>query len=243
MENQWQGKRVAFLGDSITDAIHVGTTKNYWQYLQEYLGVVPMVYGINGQQWAQILPQAEKLYSEKGMEVDAICIFAGTNDFNGAVPLGEWWQYAQAEANYCGRVLTVRRRTPNMDPTTLRGRINIAMSYIKKTFPVQQVFLLTPIHRGFATFSDVNVQPDETFPNRIGLYIDEYVQVLKEAGTHWAVPVIDLNSVSGLYPLTPEHKRFFHLEDTDMLHPNAEGHRRIALAMMYQMLALPADFR
>ena len=25
--NQWQGKRVAFLGDSITDKIGVGTTK------------------------------------------------------------------------------------------------------------------------------------------------------------------------------------------------------------------------
>lgn len=26
-QNQWKGKKVAFLGDSITDKIHVGTTK------------------------------------------------------------------------------------------------------------------------------------------------------------------------------------------------------------------------
>jgi len=116
------------------------------------------------------------------------------------------------------------------------------MSYIKKTFPMQQVFLMTPIHRAFATFGEQNVQPDESFLNRIGIYIDEYVQVLKEAGTHWAVPVIDLNAVSGLYPLETSHTQFFHLGDTDMIHPNAEGHRRISLSMMHQMLALPADF-
>ena len=35
---QWKGRKVAFMGDSITDKAHVGTTKNYWQYLQEMLG-------------------------------------------------------------------------------------------------------------------------------------------------------------------------------------------------------------
>ena len=44
--NRWKGKKVAFLGDSITDKIHVGTTKNYWQYLSEMLGLEPFVYGI-----------------------------------------------------------------------------------------------------------------------------------------------------------------------------------------------------
>ena len=37
-KSQWKGKKVAFLGDSITDKSHVGTTKNYWQYLEEMLG-------------------------------------------------------------------------------------------------------------------------------------------------------------------------------------------------------------
>ena len=41
---QWKGRKVAFMGDSITDKAHVGTTKNYWQYLQEMLGLVPFVY-------------------------------------------------------------------------------------------------------------------------------------------------------------------------------------------------------
>ena len=48
IKSQWQNKRIAFLGDSITDKCHVGTTKNYWQYLEEILGIKPAVYGING---------------------------------------------------------------------------------------------------------------------------------------------------------------------------------------------------
>ena len=35
MESQWKGKRVAFLGDSITDKKRIGTTKCYWEYLAE----------------------------------------------------------------------------------------------------------------------------------------------------------------------------------------------------------------
>lgn len=72
--NQWNGKRVAFLGDSITDKIHVGTTKNYWQYLAEMLGLEPMVYGINGNQWNGVYKQAVKLKAEHADDVDAIII-------------------------------------------------------------------------------------------------------------------------------------------------------------------------
>ena len=45
---QWNGVKVAFLGDSITDSIHVGTTKCYWEYLAEMIGIVPQVYAKNG---------------------------------------------------------------------------------------------------------------------------------------------------------------------------------------------------
>ena len=64
---QWKGRKVAFMGDSITDKAHVGTTKNYWQYLQEMLGLVPFVYGINGQQWRDVPGQCERLRPSAAM--------------------------------------------------------------------------------------------------------------------------------------------------------------------------------
>ncbi len=240
---QWQGKKVAFLGDSITDATHVGTDKNYWQFLQDFLGIEPLVFGINGQTWKEIPAQAQALWEAHGDAVDAIMVFAGTNDYNSSVPIGEWWSTSVEEANYDGTVLRQPRRHLLLDTDTLRGRVNIAMRFMKERFPRQQIILLTPIHRGFATFGETNVQPEESFPNAGGLYLEAYIAALKEAGNVWAVPVIDLHAVSGLYPLAAAHNPYFHLADTDLLHPSAEGHRRMALAMLYPMLALPPDFK
>ena len=234
---------MAFLGDSITDKSHVGTAKNYWQFLEEMLGLEPLVYGINGHQWTGVLEQAEKLKAEKGDDVDAILIFAGTNDFNSNTLLGDWYSVKSEPVEVSGpKMETRQRRTLQMTDATFRGRINQVMSYLKTNFPTKQIILLTPIHRGYARFGDNNIQPDESYPNRIGLYIDDYVNVIKEAAGVWAVPVIDLNSISGLYPGSASHTRYISKENTDRLHPNADGHYRMAKALMYQLLAYPADF-
>ena len=241
--NQWQGRKVAFLGDSITDKCHVGTTKNYWQFLEEYLGIQPLVYGINGDQWIGLQAQAEKLKAEHGSDVDAIIVFVGTNDFNGSVPIGEWWSFREEEANSNGVIMKKMRRIANMGDSTVCGRINRVMAYLKTNFPLQQIILLTPIHRGFAQFGELNVQPEESFPNNLGVYLDDYIRTTKEAGSIWSVPVIDLHSLSGLFPVSDAYTQFFHDPETDRLHPNAAGHERIAKTLMYQLLALPATFR
>ncbi|MBP5320936.1 MAG: SGNH/GDSL hydrolase family protein [Kiritimatiellae bacterium] len=243
MQSHWKGKKVAFLGDSITDANHIGTSKNYWQYLPEILGIESHIYGINGHQWTGVLDQAKRLKAEMGDSVDAIFIFAGTNDFNGSVPLGEWWTIEERKVNAHGQEVTRPRRIMQADMGNFRGRINVVMAYLKELFPRQQIILMTPIHRAFATFGGNNIQPDESFPNGLGLYVDAYVEVIKEAANVWSVPVIDLHSVSGLNPLIPAHSQFFNNPKTDLLHPNAEGHKRIARAMACQMLALPSDFK
>ena len=105
-----------------------------------------------------------------------------------------------------------------------------------------QVILLTPIHRGYARFGDNNIQPDESYPNSLGLYADAYVDAVKEAANVWAVPVIDLNSICGLYPNADSHARYFHDAQSDRLHPNAEGHYRMAKALAYQLSSYPANF-
>lgn len=242
MDNQWRGKRVAFLGDSVTDAAHIGTTRNYWQYLADFLGLEPLVYGVNGWRWNGVKTQAEKLFAEHGDAVDAIVVFMGTNDYNGGTPLGEWYDVRDESVNSHGRIVARPRRSFRMDETTLRGCINIGMKYLKEHFPRQQTVLLTMLHRGFAEFGGDNIQPDESFPNDIGLYVEEYVKVVKEAGNVWSVPVIDLNSLSGLFPMLDVHAGYFHDAATDRLHPAAAGHERIARTLMYQLLALPAGF-
>ena len=71
---------------------------------------------------------------------------------------------------------------------------------------------------------------------------DAYVDAVKEAANVWAVPVIDLNSICGLYPNADSHTRYFHDAQSDRLHPNAEGHYRMAKALAYQLSSYPANF-
>ncbi len=245
IENQWFGKRVAYLGDSITDERQTKTQKVYWQYLEELLGIVPTVYGISGNQWHHIIPQAERMLKQQGQEVDAILIFIGTNDFNAGVPIGEW--YTETPENL--EVLPdgtreVRwHRTPVMDDQTVCGRINKAMEFLKRNYPTKQIIVLTPIHRAiFVSSSSGRRQPDEMYSNKIGLFLSDYLAIYQQIANVWAVPVIDLNSICGLYPVMDEHAPYFRDAERDRLHPDSEGQYRMAKALMYQLLAHPADF-
>lgn len=240
--SQWQGKRVAYLGDSMTDKRRVGTTCVYWEYLNELMGITPSVYGISGNQWDGVYRQALKLHEEKGTAVDAIFIFAGTNDYSHGTPIGKFFTETIRQTNHNGASVALKYRTPIFNDSTFCGRINKVMSYLKNNYPQQQIVILTPIHRGFAQFSDKNVQPDENYANELGLYVDTYIDVLKQAASYWAVPLIDLYSTSGLYPLADAQSQYFNNKETDRLHPNAVGDYRLAKTIQYQLLAFPSDF-
>ena len=262
IKSQWQGARVAYLGDSITDKKQVdkGLNDTYWLYLESILGTESLVYGISGHQWHQIPGQADKLIAEHGQNVDAIMIFVGTNDYNASVPIGQWYTEEVVDVEVSGPkgaksgIVTKRlKRTLIMDDKTVCGRINITMSKLKEAYPTKQIILLTPIHRGDAFLTDRNVQPDEMHANGVGEYVDAYIDVIKEAGNVWAVPVIDLNSISGLYPLAESNALYWRrplLEKSektggrrkDRLHPNSEGHLRMARVLAYQLLGYPAKF-
>ena len=129
-----------------------------------------------------------------------------------------------------------------MTRDTYCGRINIALSTLKAMYPTKQIVLLTPLHRGYANYGDRNVQPDESYQNQCGEYIDAYIKKVREAADIWAVPVIDWAALSGLQPLLPEHLQFFGNAEWDQLHPNGKGHTRLAKTLVYQLLTLPCTF-
>ena len=241
----WQGKRVAFLGDSMTDPNNncSDVPKKYWGYMQEWLGLTPYVYGVSGRQWDDIPRQAERLKAEHGDSVDAISVFIGTNDFNAGVPLGRWYDEAEgtveAAVHEAKKEYKRMRRTPAMDNGTFRGRINIGIKRLKELFPDKQIVLFTPIHRARAEFGATNLQPDESWQNVCGEYFDAYVETVKEAANVWSVPVIDLNAVSGMNPMVKEQQPYFRDPATDLLHPSDKGQHRLALTMMRQLYMLP----
>lgn len=238
---QWDGKKVAYLGDSMTDPHSTSTTAWYWQYMKELMNMDHYVYARSGYQWTHIYQMAQKLYNERGQDIDAILIWAGTNDYR-ETPVGEFFTEKDTLTNYNGKSVARRYRTHIMTDSTFCGRINKVMSFLKTHYPTKQIIIMTPIHRGHADFSERNVQPDENFTNATGIYLEPYIDALKAAGQYWSVPVIDLYSLSGLYPVYESNTPYISKEKTDRLHPNALGHYRLARTIQFQLLALPSSF-
>lgn len=243
VSHPWQRKRVAYFGDSITDPRNKASKKKYWTFLQEWLGMTPYVYAVSGRMWDDIPRQAEQCMKEHGDSIDAIIIFMGTNDYNNGVKIGEWYTEKEEEVMYGHgqpkKMVMRKRQYLCMDKDTYKGRINIALDKVKRMYPDKQIVLLTPIHRQNFHANEKNWQCSEDYTNQCGLYLKEYVDAVKEASNIWAVPVIDLNALCGLYPMADEYAKFFKNAATDRLHPNDLGHERIAKTLMYQLLTLP----
>ena len=164
-----------------------------------------------------------------------IFVFAGTNDFNGGVPLGDWYAFAEEMVNKNGTQVKLRKRSFIYDAGTFRGRINLAMKHLKDNFPKARIVLLTPVHRGYAEFGPKNVQPDESYANARGLFLDDYVAAVKEAGNVWAVKVVDLHATSQLFPNAASQDAYIHNPKTDRLHPSAAGHALMAEAIALEV--------
>lgn len=247
VSHPWHGKRIAYIGDSVTDPNQGGgQVTHYWQFLADWLHSTPLVYAVSGYDWTHAVGLTDKMHQEVGQDVDGIVVFLGTNDYNEDLPLGAWFteKPEEVERGKGGREFRDTRlhRTLSMDQGTLRGRINVAMKHLKELYPTKQIILLTPLHRGYAFFGKGNRQPSEDYRNEQGLFIDDYVETIQEAAHVWAVPVIDLFALSGLLPTMPSHHQYFCNPKNDQLHPNTEGHRRMAKTLLTQLGSLPCTW-
>lgn len=229
-QSRWQGRRAAIIGDSISDSCRVGTDKCWWQMLSDSLGLQPLCYARNGATILDMQGQLERALQENP-SWDLLIIFGGTNDFNGSVPMGDTYTVAQEQTDKDGQPSTLIHRTFNTDNATFCGRLNNLLSAVKRSLPDAQVVVLTPVHRGRAAFGSQNVQPDELWANRQGLFLDDYLAAISRAGRAWAVPVFDLNAACQFFPLYGSYNHTVHDINTDRLHPGTEGHRRMALAV------------
>ena len=244
LQHPWKGKRVALLGDSISDP----NGPKYWghplyfSYLEEWLGMEVYDYAVSGREWNDIPRQVSQLEKEHGADVDAFLILMGTNDYNMGVPTGEWYTetiesvLAGSDMREPATMQFRKRRTLVMDNATVKGRINIALKFIKEKYPRCPIVLMTPLKRGWFQIDEGNVQPEETYQNRAGEYLDAYVDAVKEAADVWSVNVIDLHAVSNMDPLHGQD--FYYQGGNDLLHPGAEGSRHLASVLYYQLLPI-----
>ena len=241
--NEWKNKTCVFLGDSITQG--VGTTKAYWSYLKDFLNIDEHSYGVNGAQSSAIVNQLNNATNALGADnIDAIFVFFGTNDFNGGVPIGDWFTETTEDVvinSSTGATATRKKRNFTTGSNTFKARLNTGLSAIKNQYPKAQVILMTPIHRAYATFGATNIQYNELYANSIDVYFEEYIKAVREAADIYSIYLIDLYRDCGLYPLDSNYSQYFHNADTDMLHPNAKGHYRIAQTIAKALSKIPSQ--
>lgn len=203
-----KGKKILFLGDSITEGW--GTSSNekiFWSLLSSRDGAEVTGYGIGGTRIArQKLPSEEAKYDQhfvsrvEGMEskADVVVVFGGTNDYgHGDAPIG-----------------TPSDRTDG----TFYGALHCLYQALLKKYPAAQIVVMTPLHRQ----GENNLYNEFGFRNVASL--GTYVKIIKEVAAFYALPVLDLYSLSGIQPDVPLLKERY---APDGLHPNDAGHERI----------------
>ena len=215
-----KGKKINFLGDSITEG--VGTSapeKRYPDLIAADCGCIVRNYGISGTRIArQYHPTVDNpsfdldfpsRVAEMDPDADIIVVFGGTNDFgHGDVPLG-----------------TINDR----DNTTFYGALHTLYRDLWEKYPTATIVVMTPLHR-VGEHDALNEHGNPAIaPFKV------MADTIKEVAAYYSFPVLDLYAVSNLNPELPIIKETFM---PDGLHPNDDGHARIASRLIGFLKAL-----
>jgi lysophospholipase L1-like esterase len=201
------GKKVVFLGDSITEGCGVTEQKyRYPEVFRDISGATVEYYGISGTRFARQtvpseMPRFDLCFLDRALEMDAdadvVVVFGGTNDFgHGDALFGEF---------------------SDRDEYTFYGAThNLCLRLINK-YPAAKIVFMTPLHR----LQERNTHP-KTGKERT---LKEYVDAIKEVCAYYALPVLDLYTTSGIQPAVPViMERYM----PDGLHPSNDGAKLIA---------------
>ena len=201
-------KKAIFLGDSITEGVGVSNIKNvYWHLVGESLGLDVEGYGVSGTRIAAQKKEINVAHRENFIEraqrmdknADIVCVFGGTNDYgHGDAPIG------------------------NIDdetPDTFYGALNTLFSYLCEIYSDSYIFVMTPLHRLREDDPKGDGYKEPMLP------LSGYVKVIREVAEKYSIPVLDLYKVSGMQPSVVSIKEKYM---PDGLHPNDEGHKKLA---------------
>ncbi len=203
-----KGLKINFLGDSITYGSGATTLDKNYVNLVAREGAICRGYGIGGTCIArQQNPKEPHHYSDFNSrfdnmddDADIVFIFGGTNDYgHGDAPIGEFSD-----------------RTPD----TFYGALHCLYQGLLTKYTDSKIVVITPLHR-----RDEQVVRYDAYGRQYIHRLKPFVDIIREVAEYYALPVLDLFSISGLQPMVDAiNQKYF----VDGLHPSDDGYRIIA---------------
>lgn len=214
-----KGKKINFLGDSITEGHGTSSTaKRFTDLISASEGVIARNYGIGGTRFAKQSKPSEKArhdldFCKRALEMDAdadaVVVFGGTNDYgHGDAPFG-----------------SMEDRTPD----TFCGAAHTLFSSLIERYPSADIVVITPLHRCNEDDPKGSRKPHEVAT------LKQYVEAIRAIAEYYSLPVLDLYAISGLQPEVGIIKERF---IPDGLHPNDAGHEILARKITQFLKAL-----
>ncbi len=209
-----KGKKINFLGDSITEGVGVSSPefKYVEVFARKFEPALVRNYGISGTRFArQTKPTVDNprfdldfcsRVCEMDEDADIVVVFGGTNDYgHGDAPMG-----------------TFDDRTPD----SFYGACHTLMTSLINRFPNATIVFMTPLHRA-----------TENRKGRPSLC--EFVKAIREVAEFYSIPILDLYASAGIQPQLEAHKVRF---APDGLHPNNAGAEKLANRLGAYLLSL-----
>ncbi len=213
-----KGKKIVFLGDSITAGICTsGPEYTFAGIIGKKYECTTVNYGYGGTKIAMDPDEAEEKslnFSVRLMDMDddadIVVVMGGTNDFKyNILPIGKFG-----------------------DNTfyTFYGACNILMRRLLNKYPGKPILIMTPLH----TLTELDPYAVRVKKLPIGT-LKDFVNVIREMAEYYSLPVLDLYAESGLQPAV-EIIRKKYMEDGT--HPNDEGHKLLAEKIAAKLLSM-----
>lgn len=222
METRWAGKRVYTFGDSIMaqdqkpfepanpeyNQDKVGMIcRGYQTLLKERLGIdVVQDFAVGGQ---GVRDQMKIALEQDFRDIDIVLISVGVNNFSAGTPIGS--------------IPATKEETHD---DTFIGDYCTMMDHIYRSNPKVKIILMTPLHRD-TTHRKGNTPINDIQTRIHGNVLADYADAIKEIGSFYACPVVDMYRESGL-------NRFnLPLFTFEGVHPTNEGYEFIIQPLIH----------
>ncbi len=220
-----EGKKIAFLGDSITEGVGLADQNNRYDniLLREYGLAGTQNQSISGSRLAHQMSPSEKPHYDLCFcgraywldpSADICVVYGGVND------------YIHGDA-YIGT-------ETDTTPATFHGGVNFLMRALKEKFPEKPIVFMTPARSCLRGVTDELPSP-RPMKKPDAMPLQGYADIMIEAGKRNGVHILDLYRE---LPINPNRKEDFEAYTMDGLHFNDAGHRMLARTLADFLLAL-----